>query len=79
MKKLFHFFFALELIGLGGFFGKIIYDDIQNLQKTTVGGDLSKDTLMLLAVLFVLGFVGLLASNKIVDNLNNLENAANAT
>ena len=63
------------MIGFCGFFGKIIYGDIQNLQKTTVGGDVSKDTLVVLIILFVLGFIGLLSSNKAIDALNKLENA----
>ncbi|MFA6386803.1 MAG: hypothetical protein WCW04_03505 [Candidatus Paceibacterota bacterium] len=78
-KFFFYVFFTAQLVGLCGFFGKIIYDSVQNLQSTVVGGDISKDTLVLLGVLFTLGFVGVLASNKLVDQLNKLENAINAT
>jgi uncharacterized membrane protein YwzB len=75
MKKMYYFFFTLELIGIGGFFGKIIYYGIQSIQGNAVG-DMSKDTMVLLAVLFVVGFVGFLVSNKLVDKLNQTEDTA---
>lgn len=74
-KFFFHIFFALQFIGLGGFLGKIAYDGFQNLQKAEVGGNLSKDTMVMLAVLFFIGVVGFLVSNKLVDQLNQAENA----
>jgi amino acid permease len=78
-KFLFYFSFALQLIGLGGFFGKIIHDGIQNFQSSAVGGNMSKDAMIVLAILFVVGVVGFIASNKLVDQLNRIEDAKKAT
>ena len=72
-KFLYHFSFIIQLVGFLGFFGNIIITDIQNLQKSTVGGDVSKDTLVLMVSLFVLAFIGLLSSSKLVDQLNKIE------
>ncbi len=74
-KVFFHIFFSLQLIGLGGFLVKVAYDGFQNFQKAEAGGNLSKDTMVALAVLFLVGVVGFLASNKLVDQLNKSENA----
>ncbi|MCX6753951.1 MAG: hypothetical protein NTV03_02775 [Candidatus Nomurabacteria bacterium] len=78
-KFLFHLAFAFQLIGFLGFFGKIIHDSVQNFQSNAIGGDMSKDTMVMLAVLFVVGFVGFLVSNKLMDQLNRIEDAIKAT
>ncbi len=72
-KVLYHIFFSLQLIGLLGFFGKILQDGIKNFQSNTIGGDMSKDTMVLLLALFVVGAIGFFVSNKLVDQLNKLE------
>ncbi|MFA6392640.1 MAG: hypothetical protein WCW54_00940 [Candidatus Paceibacterota bacterium] len=73
-KFFFYVFFGAQLIGLGGFLGKIIYDGVQNFQSASIGGNVSKETITTLGVLFFVGFAGFLASNKLVDQLNKLEN-----
>lgn len=71
-KFLFYVFFALELFGLGGLFWFIIDSIIKNLKGVVVSSP-SKQTMIILGVLLAVGFIGLLLSNKPMDQLNKIE------
>jgi len=76
-KFLFYVFFVLELLGLGGLFWFIINSIIKNLKGVVVSSP-SKQTIITLGVLFAIGFVGLLLSNKPMDQLNKIEDEERA-
>ncbi|MFA6999888.1 MAG: hypothetical protein WC241_02100 [Candidatus Paceibacterota bacterium] len=72
MKTTFYIFFSAQLVGFLGSFGKMLHDSISNAQSLT-GGNVSKETLITLGILFAVGCVGFAVSNELVDQLNKIE------
>lgn len=71
-KWMLRIFFAFELLGLGGLLWFIIDSIIKNLKGVAVSSP-SKQTMINLGVLLAIGFIGLLLSNKPMDQLNKIE------